>query len=295
MKINRAIMLTVSAGALAICAGAAPALAQDAPADTSSDDGGWTPLDSKNTGSELFQKWIPVPNGDSGAPRQGWLNTADGFFTREAHLAYSYIDGDGFDGHQVLARFNYPLSRRLWAGIEVPFYNEAGFGPFRGDGFGDITVSGLLMLVEKKNLSINTGASFQLPTATNDFAPTATFAVTPQINWWSDIGHGFSFRGRFAYRIADSGQSDDFQINGTLGQTVTPHGKVPFGDLTWYVAANYSLPLKGFGFSQLSVTPGMRTHLGNNLFLLTGVEFQIGRSFARPYDRRYIVQLVQGF
>lgn len=66
----------------------------------------WTPLKFSNFGRELTEPWIPVPNGSSGAPRQGWLATADGFFTREFHLAYDYTDSRGPDTHEVLARFN---------------------------------------------------------------------------------------------------------------------------------------------------------------------------------------------
>lgn len=51
---------------VAVAAAAAAAAAQDG-----EDLGGWTPLGSEPFGQELFAKWIPVPNGDSGAPRQG--------------------------------------------------------------------------------------------------------------------------------------------------------------------------------------------------------------------------------
>ncbi len=94
----------------------------------------WTPLDPARFGPELFEPWITVPDGSSGAPRQGWLNTADGFFTREAHLAYDWSRVDGEDAHQGLARFHYPLSRRLWSGRRrVPHFvhphGDASAGP----------------------------------------------------------------------------------------------------------------------------------------------------------------------
>ncbi len=96
--------------------------------------GDWVPLDRGRFGSELVEPWIMVPDGSSGAPRQGWLNTADGFFTREAHLAYDWSRVDGEDAHQGLARFHYPLSRRLWSGRRrVPHFvhphGDASAGP----------------------------------------------------------------------------------------------------------------------------------------------------------------------
>lgn len=248
----------------------------------------WTPLDLKAFGRELTAPWVPVPNGESGAPRQGWLATADGFFTREFHLAYDFTRADGPDRHQALARFHLPLSRRLWAGIEAPFYQNAGGS---GD-FGDVTVTTQVMLAETRNLSLNTGVGWRLPTGSrrdgnNRFVP------TPQINLWTDIGAGFSLRGRVGWEIADRGRGDGFVMNAAIGQTVTPHDDAPFGDLTWYVAGNWREAISGRAPTFLSVTPGMRTHLGGNLFLLAGVELPVTNRDA-TFRERYIVQLVQG-
>lgn len=249
----------------------------------------WTPLDINRFGSELTEKWVPVPNGESGAPRQGWLATADGFFTREAHLAYDYTDGDGFDRHQVLARFHHPLSRRLWVGLEVPFFQQS--GSVRD--FGDITLTTQVMLHETRNVSINAGVGWRLPTGSVALG-NQVFAAQPQINFWSDIGSGFSLRGRVGYEFADSGNSDNFILNAAIGQTITPHSGAPFGDLSWYLATNWREPTNGGGRSFVSLTPGMRTHVGGNLFLLAGVEFPVTDTSA-SFSQRYIVQLVQGF
>lgn len=249
----------------------------------------WTPLDINRFGSELTEKWVPVPNGESGAPRQGWLATADGFFTREAHLAYDYTDGDGFDRHQVLARFHHPLSRRLWVGLEVPFFQQS--GSVRD--FGDITLTTQVMLHETRNVSINAGVGWRLPTGSVALG-NQVFAAQPQINFWSDIGSGFSLRGRVGYEFADSGNSDNFILNAAIGQTITPHSDAPFGDLSWYFATNWREPTNGGGRSFVSLTPGMRTHVGGNLFLLAGVEFPVTDTSA-SFSQRYIVQLVQGF
>ncbi|MBY0581404.1 MAG: transporter [Sphingomonas sp.] len=270
----------------------AAAVAESAPDDADaapSSPSEWTPLSLHNFGSELTAKWIPVPNGDSGAPRQGWLATADGFFTREAHLAYDYVDGRGFDSHEVLARFNYPLTRRLWAGLEVPFFQQS--GSVRD--FGDITLSTLVMLHESKNVSINAGVGWRLPTGTIELG-NQVFAATPQLNFWSDVGHGFSLRGRVGYQFANSGRPDTFVLNGTIGQTITDHSKAPFGDLSWYVAANWRDSFGPLGGNFVSITPGMRTHLGKNLFLLAGVEFPVTAQ-TESFNQRFILQFVQGF
>ncbi len=249
----------------------------------------WTPLEFDRFGDELTEKWIPVPNGDSGAPRQGWLATADGFFTREAHLAYDYVDGRGFDSHEVLARFNHPISRRLWAGIEVPFFQQS--GSVRD--FGDVTLTTLVMLHESRNVSINAGVGWRLPTGTVALG-NQVFAAQPQLNFWSDVGSGFSLRGRVGYEFANANRPDNFVLNATFGQTVTKHSDAPFGDLSWYLATNWREPTGGRGQSFVSLTPGMRTHVGGNLFLLAGVEFPVTDNRA-SFSERYIIQLVQGF
>lgn len=286
LALNKVQPVRLAIAALMVIVPAGTATAQDVePAPPPA----WTPLEINRFGSELTEKWVPVPNGDSGAPRQGWLATADGFFTREAHLAYDYLDGDGFDRHQVLARFHHPLSRRLWVGLEVPFFQQS--GSVRD--FADITLTTQVMLHESRNVSINAGVGWRLPTGTVELG-NQVFAAQPQVNFWSDIGSGFSLRGRVGYEFADSGNPDNFILNATFGQTITPHSDAPFGDLSWYLATNWREPTNGGGRSFVSLTPGMRTHVGGNLFLLAGVEFPVTDT-NDSFSQRYIIQLVQGF
>ena len=267
---------------LTTASAAATAAAQDAP-----EGGGWTPLGSEPFGTELFSGWVPVPNGESGAPRQGWLGTADGFFTREVHLAYTYVDAPGDDLHQGLARFHLPLSRRLWAGLEVPFYQDRG----GASDFGDVTLNTQLMLVETRNVSLNAGVGWRLPTGSASFG-NEVFAAQPQLNLFTDVGGGFSFRGRVAYDFPDSGAPESFILNAAIGQTVTDHDRAPLGDLTWYVASTWR-EFQG-GPSFVSVTPGVRTHLGGNLFLLAGIEIPLANTSAF-FREGFTVQLVKGF
>lgn len=269
---------------------AADADADAATAAAAQDDaapGGWTPLGGESFGSELTSKWIPVPNGESGAPRQGWLGTADGFFTREVHLAYTYVDANGADREQGLARFHLPFSRRLWAGLEVPFYQDQG----GQSDFGDITLNTQLMLTETRNLSLNAGIGWRLPTGSSSFG-NEIFAVQPQLNLFTDVGGGFSFRGRVAYDFPDSAAPESFILNAAIGQTVTDHEKAPLGDLTWYVASTWREFSNGPTF--VSVTPGVRTHLGGNLFLLAGIEVPVTNA-SRFFREGFTVQLVKGF
>lgn len=260
------------------------------PLPVAAQDGGWTPLEPGF--SSTGDPYISVPNGSSGAPRQGWLNTADGFFTREAHLAYSFTEARAADTNEVLARFNYPLTRRLWIGTELPFYRNV--DPVVGrsrSGVGDATVSAQFMIAETQNLSLNAGVGIQVPLGDGQVGG-GVFAAVPQINLWTDLGSGFSFRGRVAYAFPDSRVSESLRVNAAIGQTSSPHDAAPFGDATWYLSANWVEPANGRSF--VSITPGMRTHVGGNLFFLAGIEFPLTDT-RNSFRQRFIVQLVQGF
>lgn len=248
----------------------------------------WTALSLSNFGSELTEKWIPVPNGSGGAPRQGWLGTADGFFTREGHIAFNYLDLRSGNGQEALARFNYPLSRRLWVGIEQPFYQQAGGVTGVGDGI----LTTQLMLAETRNLSINAGVGWRLPYG-REALGNRFFAAQPQLNLWTDLGAGFALRGRVAYTFATQGRPSSFNLNATIGQTITGHDRAPFGDLSWYLAANWNEP-DGGAPTFVSITPGVRTHLGKNLFLLGGVEIPLANR-SQFFRERITIQFVQGF
>lgn len=248
----------------------------------------WTPLDPARLGAELFERWVPVPDGASAAPRQGWLNTADGFFTREVHLAYDYIDAGAGDSHRVLSRINYPLSRRFWVGLEIPFVQTAN----DRSAFGDLGLTAQIMLVETRNLSLNAGVGFQLPTGGDDIGA-GGFGIGPQLNLWTDLGAGVSLRGRVGYVFRDERGTDGFAANLALGQTITPADRVPLGQFTYYLSANVFQP-DGEARTFFSLTPGIRTRLVGSLFFLAGVEVPVVNR-NETFEYRGIGQFVFGF
>ena len=67
----------------------------------------------------------------------------------------------------------------------------------------------------------------------------------------------------------------------------------PFGDFTYYLSSNFQ---ENFGDSQssyFSLTPGFRTHLGHNFFLLGGVEIPL--TGPQSFSERFTLMLVKGF
>lgn len=245
----------------------------------------WEPLYPDTIFQDFFDPRIPPPNGSSGAPRQGWLNTVDGFFTNEAHLAFDWSENNGDDFYRGIARLNHPWSQRFWTGLEVPFVVSD-----NGDtNFGNVSLTNLVMLVETQDLALNFGSGVTFPTGGDNNED--LFGFTPQINLWTDIGNGFSFRSGGSLVFDDQNGYQAFRINAAIGQTLTPPNEF-FGDFTWYVSGNLVEPEEGPAF--LSITPGIRFHTYDNLFFLAGVEVPVINT-DDFYDQRVFVQLVKGF
>jgi hypothetical protein len=56
---------------------------------------------------------------------------------------------------------------------------------------------------------------------------------------------------------------------------VTDHDVPLFGDFTYYLSAVANTPLSGDGDTSVSLTPGMRTHLGNDWYFLAGMPIPV--------------------
>ena len=147
------------------------------------------------------------------------------------------------------------------------------------------------MLAETRDLSINAGLGFELPTGEDSIGAGEVFGVTPQVNIWTDLGAGVSFRGRASYASRDHDGADGFGVSLALGQTVSPVEAAPLGQFTYSLALNWFEPDDGDGL--VTVTPALRTRVVDSLFLLTGVEFPVSDNAG--FDQRWIVQLVRGF
>jgi hypothetical protein len=76
----------------------------------------------------------------------------------------------------------------------------------------------------------------------------------------------------------------------------TPHGFTPFGDLVAYLSANLSQPVgeRGANETVVTLTPGFRTHLGQNWSRLGGVEVLVTRD-SRAFDVQVLWGLLKVF
>ena len=77
----------------------------------------------------------------------------------------------------------------------------------------------------------------------------------------------------------------NFEANLAVGYYFTPHDFTPVGDLVWYVSTTIRQPIDNRGTSSntfVTLTPGFRTHVGNNWYLLGAVEVPV--TSPTPYD-----------
>jgi hypothetical protein len=244
-------------------------------------EGSWRPLSLGTFFTEgWLEPWAAAPSGQSGlAPRHGWLASFDGVFYRLWFTTFSYSNhinapyhGNSYEGDYSIFL---PFSRRFEVFLNVPFVVANGtIDRTRGytSEFGDLLIVPRFML-----------ASFSLVVR----APTGTTAtgngimsLTPRYEFWTNPIGPWVVRGSSGFSVPLNKDQAPAQTAFTgglaIGRYFTPHD-VPFGDLVFYAACNYNVPLDGGAsrFTQVSVGPGTRFHIANNYFFLADWSFPV--------------------
>jgi hypothetical protein len=63
-----------------------------------------------------------------------------------------------------------------------------------------------------------------------------------------------------------------------IGQTLTGHDVHLFGDFTYYLSAVVNTPLSNGDQTSVTLTPGLRTHVGNDWYFLAGLPVPVTNS-----------------
>jgi hypothetical protein len=248
----------------------------------------WRPLLLSNFFTEGWcEAWVPSPNGSGGAPRQGWINAADGNLYRLWFFTFAQAFNQGPKGNAYLGAYTIflPLSRRLDFIINVPFVlrNSASGGlpiispsgftapTFKSHTtFGDLSFTPRVLLHETKDFSLTSELSVLVPTGNEPLA--AKTALTPNVSFWNNFAGRWVIRGGIGDFIPLGGGGFNTLISQlAIGQTLTDHDVPLFGDFTWYVSAVVSSPLSQGQHTSATLTPGIRTHLGNDWYFLAGL------------------------
>jgi hypothetical protein len=233
------------------------------------------------------EAWVPSPNGSGGAPRQGWIDAMDGNLYRLWFFSFStgFNRGSGRDAFLGGFTIFTPLSRRLDLITNIPFIvrnrpfsglptvgtNSKGGAPDQNhSGFGDISFTPRVLLHETQDFSLTADLTVTAPTGTRPLAGNSS--LTPTIGFWNNFAGGWVIRGGVGDLIPLHRGSGDHLISQlAIGQTLTGHDVRFFGDFTYYLSSVVNTPVTDGDKTSVVLTPGMRTHLGNDWYFLAGL------------------------
>jgi hypothetical protein len=219
-------------------------------------EGRWRPLSISTFLSEGWNEgWAGAPAGRDGlTPRHGWLGAFDGVFYRLWLTTFSYTNnlntpyhGNRYGG---LYQIFLPFSRRFEILLNVPFVvangtttANRGYTPQ----FGDLTITPRFLLSETAATTQTFAMDIRTPTGTSATG-NGTMALQPRYEFWTNPGGPWVVRGGSGVYVpmnvskgpAGTAYTGDLAI----GRYFTPHD-VPFGDLVFYAASNWSVPWMG--------------------------------------------------
>ena len=278
------------------------AVARESIFDATKDDT-WRPLSLRTFFTEGWDEaWVPEPDG-SGDSQQGWINAADGNFYRLHFLSYTFTNRLGrADGHTGSYTLYTPLSRRLELITNVPFITSqptltVGRQTFPNPnpqpsprpnpyatsaGFGDVTFTPRVMLLENDSFTMVAQTSIQTPSGYTRTGSGQSI-VTPGVQFWWNFAESWVLRGGFSSAIGTNRQAGGTTLVSqmAIGKVLTPDNIPIFGDFTIYLSANVFNTVSA-SRTLASLTPGFRTHLGKGYYALGGVEIPV--TGARPYE-----------
>jgi len=266
----------------------------------------WRELSLGSLFSEGWDEpWASPPAGEGGAPRQGWLNANDGVFYRLGIGTFNFAENYNHNGNLWAGGLTLyaPFNRRFELRVDFPSgLANKGVGTNYEVSFGDMQFTPRLLLSESRNFTQSFNVTLRAPIGKVDNG-TGIAAVTPSYEFWANVWQGLVLRGGAGVFVPYGGQSlneaharTTFLANLALGYYFTPHDYTPFGDLVFYVSPNLSHFVDNRGpqdTTTITLTPGFRTHLGENWYLLGGVE--IPETHPRTFDYQILSGLMKVF
>jgi hypothetical protein len=262
----------------------------------------WQPLSAGGFFTEGWNRpWASPPPGEGGAPRQGWLNSFDGVFYRLGVLTGGYAQDFRDNGNLYSAGLTLysPLNARFELRLDIPFIassHSASDNAYHTN-FGDLQITPRVLISESRDFSQSFDVAIRIPTGSEDNG-NGFGAVTPTWQFWWNAWSRLVLRGGlgFALPYTDSDRTrNEFIANLAAGYYFTPHNFTPLGDLVFYLSANLaqSMDNRGPATTVVTLTPGLRTHLGANFYLLAGVEVPVTN--VKPFDFQVLWGLMKVF
>lgn len=277
----------------------------------------WRPLSFSTLFSEGWDEpYAPAP-GD--APRQTWINNADGAFYRLFVFSFAYArdlpgGGDAYNGSYFLFT---PLSRRFELGWFVPFVWSApdAANPGRGNwtDFGDLTIAPRVLLAEDRRYTVTSNLFVRLPTGDARNGNGAA-SLSPDLEFWANPLDRWVVRGGLGVTVptnyspasaalqsenpwtgfnASPSPFASFDARLAIGQYITPADAPIFKNFVYYLAANLHTELSGGDATYFSLTPGFRFGLGEEWYVLGGLEVPLVGPL--PFETQTIFQVIKNF
>lgn len=277
----------------------------------------WTPLGV----TEFLQTgWDrPYDSIDHDVPRQTWINSTDGAFYRLAVLSGTWAEGtpevsDTANGSLFLFT---PLNRRFEIGWFLPFrlIAPAPSAPAVDTtrGTGDLTVAGRFLLAEDKAYSVTANCYVRCPTGTPETG-NGVASLSPDLEFWANPLGKWVVRGGIGVTVPTNltaaslplleanpwtgfnlspGPFTSLDARFAAGYYITSADAPAFKHLCGTFATNFHTQVSGGTMSYFSITPGMRTGIGRDWYLLAG--FEVPLVGPLPFANQTIVQAIKNF
>jgi hypothetical protein len=279
------------------------AIAKSLTGDVYAEPSKWRELSLSNFFTEGWeQAWVSPPAGGGGAPRQGWLNSFDGVFYRLGVATYGYAHNflENRNQNSGLLQLYLPLNQRFEFRIDIPVVSNRGAsGTEYETNFGDLQIVPRFLLSETRDVTQSFNVAFRAPTGSTSNV-NGVAAITPTYEFWANWWQGLVLRGGAGFFVPYGHQSIDevgvrasFIANVAAGYYFTPHSATPFGDLVFYLSTNLLQTIDGPSKNTVTLTPGVRSHLGANWYLLGGVEVPV--TSTKPFDYQVLGALMKVF
>jgi hypothetical protein len=200
--------------------------------------GRWRPLGWRTLFLEGWDEpWASPPNGEGGAPRQGWLNAYDGVFYRLFLLTFNYahdVNDNGGDNYIGGLTAYTPVNRRFQLRWDVPIVTSTPDGTT----WGDLQITPRLLISESRNFTHSLDVTVRIPTGDEDLG-SGIGAVSPVWHFWYNPWSGLVLRGGVGgFLPYENSTRASLTANFAPGFYFTDHDMAPFGDLVGYVSTN---------------------------------------------------------
>jgi len=278
--------------------------------DVYSDPSKWQELSYGNFFTKGWDKpWQSPPTGGGGAPRQGWLNAYEGVFYRLSLGVFGWQhhedNTDSYSGNLVTFT---PINSRFEVKTEIPAASNS-----EETNFGDFRIQARFLLSESRDFTQTFNIEFRTPTG-SPVNGNGVASVIPQYQFWANWWKGLVVRGGVGFDVPYAGDIHEakarstFDANFSVGYYMTPHDMTPFGDMVWYVATNYrhaidnrthttsevigdETAVTSSANDYLSFSPGFRTHLGMDWYMLGTVELPV--STPKPFEYQVLFSFMK--